>query len=212
MPYTPLPLPTHVPDPLRAFVAATVENYLWEVHYLLAIPAIPGQGGAYEKRQFQWCIANTLLAVIAGVAATLTTNDEPPGRQFKDALRRFYPWDRDEPRGINAEGAANVLYEVFRNPLVHTAMARPKGRPVKIGRVFPGLSPEALEERVVEIETTRERPPSKPSMVVRDDAIVLWIDPLYWGIREMIPRALADAEECTRVLERIASGRAFERR
>jgi hypothetical protein len=204
MPYTPLVLP-HAPEPLRRFVEDTIDKYLRELHCLYAI-AVPAQAG---PRQLQISIATMLLAVISGTAATLTTIDLEPGAAFVEALKRHYPWDEDPPAGGTPGNAAHILYNVFRNPIVHTGFALKGGRTVKTGRRAYSLDAAALEREVERIETSPGRPFSKASIVIRDDAMVLWVDCLCWGVRQMIERALNDPAQCERVWERISSGKAL---
>lgn len=204
MPYTPLVL-DHVPAPLRNFVDDTVEKYLRELHYLLAVP-IPTKAG---PQHFQISIANMLLAVISGTASTLTTFDPPSGTQFIKALLQYYPWDRDMPVDGTPKDASHILYRVFRNPIVHTGFALRGGRTVKTGRGIYPLDAIGIEREVERIETSAVRPFVKRSIVIEPDKIVLWLDPLYWGVRQMIQRALAEASQCEAVWTRIQSGKAL---
>jgi hypothetical protein len=206
MAYVPLPLPGHVPEPLMQFVTQTHERFLWEVHHLLALPGIKAGG---PRHQLQFTIAAMLLNVISAASQTLATADRRSGDSFKHAMRHYYPWETDQPTGVAPHGAPAIIYSVFRNPMSHTGMARSGGRIVKIGRLFPGLDAGRLEERVEQLERAPLHGFSDPSIVVRSDAIVLWVDQLYWGVRTMICRMLADPADCGRIIARIRSGRAL---
>ena len=209
MAYTLLDLP-NAPDPLRHFVDDTIEKYLRELHYLLALPCPKDS----QPKQFQISIANMLVAVISGAAAVLTTLDLPPGRQFVQVLLQHYPWADDAPTGGTPRQAAHVLYNVYRIPLVHTGFAlKKRARTIKTGRHIQNtLDAAAWESAVEALENSRTRPSHDPSVVIRKDATVLWLDPLYWGVRQMIQRSLDDPAQCNRVLDRIASGEALRHR
>ncbi len=158
MAYIPIPLSPGTEEHIEAIVRSSLELYLEEVHWLMAT-AYPERG---PKRHFQFSIATTLLCVIAGASELL---DQRPGRfgeKFKRCLMEHYPWSQDPPEGAVPHSAANILYEVFRNPLVHTAGVRSKGRRVKIGSILRGT--EDAEARVAEIETVPDRPFSKTSL------------------------------------------------
>jgi hypothetical protein len=201
MPYHPLQLGDHVPGELRQFIANTHEPYLSQVHLLLS-SALPGTDDA-PGNQFQLSAAVMLLCVIAETASTLSLIEKRSGERFVLTMERFYPWDLDPPQGLVPVGAAHVLYKVFRNPLVHTSTAPPRRqRVVKIGSVFPN------PKRIEEIETMIERP-GQSSVVREGHKHVLWVDTLYWGVREMIRRTTADQQRCERILQRIKSGEVF---
>jgi hypothetical protein len=81
---------------------------------------------------------------------------------------------------------------------MHSAGLIVKGaRTVKFGHTF---------KHPVDIERD-DYQPTKPVPVVRDDAIVLWLDELYWSIRQMIVRTVADDARCREIEDWIASGR-----
>jgi hypothetical protein len=186
MTYHPLQLADDMPRELRGFIANTHEQYLVQVHHLLST-ALPGTEDA-PGQQFQLSAAVMLLCVVAGAGATLSLIDAEPGDQFKCTLTQFYPWDLDPPEGLAPASAAHVLYEVFRNPLVHTSTARPaRRRLVKIGSVYPST------RRVEEIETMQGRP-GRASVIQEAHKHVVWVDTFYWGVREMIRRVTADPE------------------
>jgi hypothetical protein len=105
MAYTPLHLP-NAPDPLRHFVDDTIEKYLRELHYLLAVPCPQDS----QPKQFQISIANMLVAVISGAAAMLNTIELASGGQFVQMLLQHYPWEEDTPTGGTPRQAANILY------------------------------------------------------------------------------------------------------
>jgi hypothetical protein len=41
------------------------------------------------------------------------------GVRFKAVLEKYYPWDMEPVGGFDAKIGSKVLYDIFRNPLVH---------------------------------------------------------------------------------------------
>jgi hypothetical protein len=98
--------------------------------------------------------------------------------------------------------AAKILYETFRNPLVHYLGMHKRRRPVaRIGHVFRGT--DDAEARVEELERLTAKPFSEPCLVVTPESQTLWLDQLYWGIRKLVERWSYDAGEVSRADARI---------
>jgi hypothetical protein len=200
MAYVPLDLPTPLPTYVELVIRGPVEGYLHDVHWMLAttLPSRPDGPG----RQLQNPIALTLLAIVAGVSTELY---QPPegadtGRRFKDCLVEFFPWDVDPPTGVSNEEAAKILYDSFRNPMVHFLGI---WNPVttKLGSVFRGS--DDAEAEVEKLERLNVKPFSDPCLVVTDEKRVLWLDQLYWGVRQMIQRWARDPDQVARAHARI---------
>lgn len=202
--YTPLQLPASLPPELEVIIRHAIEDpYLFDIHRLLSF----GDTDAHPTRQqLQISIAVLLLSVVSGVSSTIYAKyDGSPRKQFVGVLCDWYPWDLDAPEGVGSKGAAEILYDVFRNPLVHRlGLRRKRCRAIKIGRIHPGAS------RVTEMEQLTERPGSEPSLVVRHDTIVFWLDNFYWGVRRMIEGMAADSNQCSRAVQWLKDGK-FDR-
>ncbi len=178
MAYTPLTLPDSLPGAVGAAIAVGVEPLLKEFHWMLATPiAQPDSQGPH--RQFQFSVALVLLATVAGVSKTLLDiNGENRDRVlFQECLKRYFPWDIDPPYGVSYERASEILYKVFRNPLVHCLGFQGGGEPVvRIGQVLRGT--DDAEKRVEWLERLTTKPGSEPCLVVTSKKTDLWLDPL----------------------------------
>ena len=208
MPYVQLKLRDSLPEPVRFVIREGVEPLLRDVHRMLAMPAEPNppsHGG-----QMQQSIALVLLATVAGVSKTLL--HVPPGEpasdraRFTQCLTGFFPWDLDPPTGASAKEASEILYRVFRNPLVHSlGMGKSGGPRIRIGRGHPG---ERGDRRVEELERTPDKPVSEPCLVVSPVGITLWLEPFYWGVRKVVERWAYDLHEVSeadaRLTKRVA--------
>jgi hypothetical protein len=59
--------------------------------------------------------------------------------------------------------------------------------------------PRGLTERMIEkLEDSSARPAQKPTVAIRPDATVLFIDVLYWGVRCMMEKILSDTNRVQR--------------
>lgn len=200
MAYVPLRYPKDLPPRVRSAVLLGAEPFLREAHWMLGV-RVPGDPG----RQLQFSIAMTLLATISGISATLYSRAGPPGDLFVGLLKDHYPWEVDPPDGISAEGAAHILYDEFRNPFAHSLGLRlyPSKR-IKVGLVFGALDADIEQLAVAER-------PAHSSIERTDDKITLWADSLYWGVRCMLERMVADQDLMARAEAHLKEGK-FARR
>jgi len=200
MAYVPLDLPTSLPTPVGQVIRGPVEGYLHDVHWMLAT-TLPG-GADGPGRQLQNPIAMTLLATVAGVSTELfqAPKGTGTGTRFKDCLIHFFPWDVDPPSGVSNEEAAGILYDGFRNPMVHFLGLWNPLR-TKLGIVFRGT--EDAEARVEDLERSNTNPYSDPFLVVTTEKRVLWLDQFYWDVRQMIQNWARDSDQMAGAHERI---------
>lgn len=164
MTYVPLRL---MHNKLNAAIATFTEGYLEQAHYLLS--ANHPLGGLGPSAAVM-----TLLAISAASRLRIfdpVKNDKRAGasdrKAFVGCVREFFPWsdvtiedDQHRTRDAMRAAAADELYKVFRNPLVHsggvTGKAHLSGkiadwhRTPQICHVFPGRSPEDNERRIAE--------------------------------------------------------------
>lgn len=204
MAYVNLDLPDAIPDSVSVVIRGGVEPLLQDVHWMLAtVITEPPNTGPY--RQLQVPIAHVLLATVAGISTQLLhAPNKGTGERFKECFTRFFPWDIDPPKGVSKDEAAKILYEVFRNPLVHRlGLNRSSAPVVKIGQVFRGT--DDAETRVEELERLTLKPYSNPCLVVTPKRRILWLDPLYWGVRKLVERWSRDADEVSRADQRFAT-------
>lgn len=200
MPYELLKIADAAPPDLHVFVADTFDLYLRDVHGLLSVSA-PQTGPI--RHQFQIAATVTLLAVVAGASRTIYAEEGKSGPLFADVLINFYPWDLDPPEGLDKHGASWLLYDYFRNPLVHAVGVKSSRRIVKIGRAFPGLPNKDQVARIDGLAIA-DLPP-QPTLRLESDKAVLWVESFYWGVRKMIERVLADPERCRQAFDWINS-------
>lgn len=208
MAYVQLNLPDTLPESVRSAIRVGVEPLFQDVHWMLST-TIGGPSDTEPGRQLQVPIAHTLLAAVAGISTKLYCDaggDGRTGSRFKNCLTTFFPWDLDPPTGVPKEKAAKILYETFRNPLVHYLGLNPAKSAVKIGQVFRGT--DDAEIRVEELERQTSKPYSEPCLVVTTETQVLWLDPLYWGIRILVERLCCDTVEISHANNRLTSSKA----
>lgn len=126
-------------------------------------------------------------------------HDGRPGKDFKDLLIYFFPWDQEPNLAIKATEAAKNIYEVFRNPITHNLGAHvPKKAStplVKVQRRGRRDGAGGLTELMVERLEKNTRPARLAAAVtVRPgDATILFVEPLYWGVRVMLAKLLKDS-------------------
>jgi hypothetical protein len=143
--------------------------------------------------------AQSLLALIGGISTMLYAHrDGKPGKDFQNLLVEFYPWNEEPNSSVTPSEGARIIYNVFRNPLTHNlgAHVRPRSATprVKLKRAHRKNGPGGLTERTIErLEQTNRLDGISPAIVVRqDDATVLYVEALYWGVRVMLSRLLHD--------------------
>ena len=192
MAYVPLDLPTSLPESVRTAIGIGVEPLLEDVHLMLFTPV--GKSSETEPpRQLQLPIALVLLATVAGVSKTLLHIHKGTGDRFRfeKCLNKYFPWCIDPPTGVSSECAAEILYKVFRNPLVHSLGLHKSGYPVvRINQVLRGA--DDPESRVENLERLSVKPFSEPCLVVTPEKMTLWLDPFYWGVRKLVERWSCD--------------------
>lgn len=143
--------------------------------------------------------AQTLMSLIGGASTLLYANRyASPGKDFKDFLIQFFPWTEEPASKVSPPEAAKIIYNVFRNPIAHNLGTHVRPHPttplVKVKRMGRPNGAGGPTEKMIE-RLEREPRPNRmsPSVVVRPgDATVLFVEPLYWGIRVMLSRLLID--------------------
>ena len=204
MAYVPLTLPDELPEFVDIVIRMGVEPQLEDIHWMLASPTgRPGKSG--PPRQLQLPIALLLLAIVDGVSTKLFQPNKKmgSGTRFKECLIRYYPWDIDPPTGVSREDAVKILYDTFRNPLVHRLGLHDSKYPaVRLGQSFPG---DGLEAELERLERSGKKPASEPCLVVTPDSRTLWLVPFYWGVRMLIERWSCDSVQVSRADEKFNS-------
>jgi len=141
-------------------------------------------------------IAQVLLNAISGISTTLYKHKGGSGAQFKGLLEHYYPWDLEPPNSPSPNEGASLIYDVFRNPLTHNlglhlfGESTPKVKIKRFARANGAGGP--IEAKIVQWEKSPIRPNWSYTVIARSDATVLFVEPLYWGVRIMLERLLSD--------------------
>src|SRR5262245_28759827 len=118
MPYVPLSLPDHVPEPvIRQVIRPVVDVALREIRLIMMI----GDPESGPKGTLQLSIAKLLLSAIDGASNLLVSGERHNGPRFRRFLRENFAWER-----IEAEQASvcEFMWESAR-PLPHPCPSRP---------------------------------------------------------------------------------------
>jgi hypothetical protein len=119
--------------------------------------------------------------------------------RFKRLLKEFYPWDLSE----NWRAKIEILYEVVRNPLVHTLGVRDKARR---RQVIIEKSP-LIESQIDEIERTDIRPNWVTQAIsIMPTHLVINVLGLYWGVFHLVQRLSEDHSQMQEAENRIRQG------
>jgi hypothetical protein len=198
MPYVPLPVRDHVPEPVRALIASVVDPTLKEIRFIMAVkpPADTGPEGI-----LQLSLAKLLLSAVDGAANLFVPGDMGEGDRFRSFMRDNFPWDRVEFGGELAvrEWACDFMWDSARCAVIHRYGLHTKGDLRKFGRLFT-IGDEALTA----LELGQE--PGKPFFENHPDRTVVWIEPLYWSLRRAIVSALDTPDKAAVVAAYLKSG------
>ena len=196
MPYVPIPRPQSLLPKVAAAVDRLEKHYLCEVHVMLRLP-VPRY---LLVSTCTFSCAQTLMALIGGVSTVLyAQRDGKPGKDFQSLLVDFYPWAHEPNISVTPVEGAKIIYEVFRNPIAHNlgAHVRPRATTplVKIKRGGRNDGAGGLTEEMIERLEDVSRPPRMSSVLTirSGDATVLFVEPLYWGVRTMLAGLLRDS-------------------
>lgn len=193
MAYRGLKIDPSAPANVRKLVEKLESHYLSDVHSMLRLP-IP------NYRIMAGCnfaIAQVLMATVGGVSTTLYSHSGGKGKRFKNLLIDYYPLKLEPGRSVLPEKAADVIYSVFRNPLTHDLgldiEKKAKTPSVKLKRRATKHKTKGLPEKEIEaLEDSAKRPSMSPTVIIRPDATILFVEALYWGVRRMIEDLVAD--------------------
>ena len=191
MAYQPFQLPPNTPEQVSRFIGERLEPHLIDVHTMLRLPIGTDDG---LRGGCNFSAAQILFAVIGGVSATLYEPKDPgdrdeSGKLFKQVLDMHFPWDSEPNGAITGMAAASILYDLYRNPLVHGLGLKPDHRGLKLKVAKGPLSETEIEE----LEQSLVRPPSwGPTLREEGAKKVLLVKGLYWGVRQMVCKLVAE--------------------
>ena len=200
MAYIPLNL-GRLDSSVAAAISMATEQHLEQAHYLLAATYARDLPHQHFGRS---AVTMTLLAIAAASAirrfdSRKNKNSAGDRKSFICCVRSYLPWSdvtivdakhRNEDAKLDA--AAMQLYEVFRNPLVHSGGITGKAHVrAEFCHTFPGRETfEENESAIVELchvtslrSTLIEMPAESSRLYTR---------PLYWCARRMIEAFAAD--------------------
>lgn len=199
MTYRWLSTPASLPPQVKRLVWKLERHYLGPAHALFRLP-IPN----YRiDGEFAFGISHLLLAAVAGLSTTMFEQRGGNGARFKQLLLDYYPFSTEPSEAPAAGDAARALWSVFRNSLAHDlgfdVEKHARTPETKLLRTKTKGGTRGLTERMIEpLENSAVRPGSKPTVAIRPDATVLSVDILYWGVRSMTEKLLADHARVTR--------------
>ncbi len=186
MAYQPLDINPSTPAKVIDFIRRHVDMLFHDVHCMLRLP-IPAQN---LDAGCNFAAATYLLDLISGISTALYDGRGGSGVRFKAIVEKYYPWETEPVGGVTAKAGSEVLYNVFRNPLVH-ALGLGKAH-VAITK-SNGLPEDLLE--ALECSMTRPAVGSYEATIKvhrADNGMDLVVDGLYWGIRVMVRRLTDD--------------------
>lgn len=208
MSYCPIATPVALPPRVKRLVRKLELHYLAPAHALFRLP-IPN----YRiNGEFAFAISHLLLGAVAGLSTTVYEQRGGNGARFKGLLLEYYPF-LDEPAAAPApDVAAEVLWSVFRNSLAHDLgfdverRAKTPKTKLLLAKTETRSGIRGLTERMIEcLENSAVRPRWEATVLIRPDATVLSVDTLYWGVRCMTERLLADHARIARAEAFLAS-------
>lgn len=203
MAYFELDIPASTPSEIRSIIRDSFDLYFADVHAMLRLP-LP-IANIYSGCNFP--VALTLFAALSAASRMLFPCAGPDGDAFVQLVAAWFPWESEPTGALQGENAARILYDDFRNPLVHSAglAMRPRGGGENRHYIFytptghrvvqkkEGLPEDELEQ----IERSKTRPASWGPTLVREnnDGVSITgflLEGLYWGCRRMISNLCAD--------------------
>lgn len=143
------------------------------------------------------------MSVIVGVSTTLYEQIGKVCVRFIGVLEEYYPWDL-EPKGIlQKKDAVNAIYNIFWNPLTHDlgldVKKKSKGLTVKIEhrktQTKRGRDRGLTEKQIESLEMSKTRPTMPATVTAKSQKIVLLVEGLYWGVRNMIEGLSVDQKK-----------------
>ena len=200
--YQELGLHSGLSQDAQQLVRDQLDMQLADVHAMLRLPIDDDPG---LRAGCNLAATQILLSVVSGVSTTLfrpsaLVRRGNRGERFKDRLTRHYPWDQelDAPGRRSGGDAAADLYDLFRNPLVHSlGVVHTDTNPS--GRMLLVVKATMLEAEIVGLEYSGSRadPWLEPTLILEGRALKLRVRSLYWGTRQMIEQVLQTTEACS---------------
>ena len=192
MPYIPLPVPAHAPEAVRS-VCGVIDGAFQEIRSIMEVEATYGTPG---KDQFQRSLATLLLSATDGASQIfIAASERDNGKRFTRFLRENFPWLRVQ---MDPDAACTYMWESARCSQIHRFGLYSGDEVRKFARPF------TLDDiELAALENGRE--PSKPFIVQEDGKTVVWLDALYWSLRQAIANAIDTPEKTEAVHKHLKS-------
>jgi len=183
----------NIPDAVKDFIRVYVERQFSDARSMMML-----------KHCCNFAITALLVNLISGMSTVFYDQRGDSGRRFKNLLREFYPWEPEQPKIISCEDVIECLYDILRNPLVHSlgvpteVVKAGKGQPSHVIVASPsarsfGIDRAWLPEHLLE---QLEQSPQAAGPILSEETAggrTLHIECLYWGVRTMLSRLTNDA-------------------
>lgn len=194
MAYIPTPINPNTPPRVATFIRKHLDMQFADIHSMLRLPFpdMNGLGGC------NFAAANSLLAFVSGFAAMLTKDMDTTGQSgklFKQILKDYYPWNVQPPfNNGDLDKTIDHLYELFRNPLSHSLGLRKKGNFLVTIAKESGMSESNIERLEQQSSPPTQAMEYSPIEINGEmiEQVILYIGPMYWGVRQMLTRMTTD--------------------
>ncbi len=193
MAYRQLPLQPGVPARVAALIRTLEDHYFRDVHAMLRLP----EPDCQIEAGCNFAITQVLLSAVSGASVTLYEHSGSKGARFKGVLEHYYPWAEEPIPTRDDREHARQLYSQFRNPLTHDLgldlERKQRTYKVIIKRLTTSSGSRGHSEAGVEALEADARPAGlSPVLRNENGRVVLLVESLYWGVRQMCLRLSAD--------------------
>ena len=173
-----------------------VEPWFVCLRMLLLLPS-----GTELKGGCNLAVASTLLSLVSGFSVCLydasidsLTKRGNRGARFRHLLRDCYPWGAED---VSPTEGAKWLYQVQRNPLVHSLGVQADAIPA-----WSGIANRQLDGAAIEaLERSSRRPDWLPPLFMKlnvpasTEGTYLSIPTLYWGTWQILSKLCRDSSQ-----------------
>jgi hypothetical protein len=187
---------------VHKFISSHVEMQFVDVRGMLKLP-LPKQG---ISGGCNFAATAVLCNLISGISRILyNSNKSGAGELFRELLRHYYPWEADELE--QRDYKIKNLYDVIRNPLVHSLGVDDKSDK----QIVIEKRPLSIRQ-INKIERSNKRPSwVKLAVRIEDNKYIINVPGLYWGTYHMLIRLLKDTHEMAPTEQRFKTGKITKR-
>jgi hypothetical protein len=184
------------------FISSHVEMQFVDVRGMLKLP-LPKQG---INGGCNFAAMAVLCNLISGISRILyNSNKSKAGELFRELLRYYYPWEAGELE--QRDYKIKNLYDVIRNPLVHSLGVDDKSDK----QIVIEKRPLSIRQ-INKIERSNKRPSwVKLAVRIEDNKYIINVPGLYWGTYHMLIRLLKDTRQMALTEQRFKTGKITKR-